>query len=95
MLTIQNYYRLCQKKIPLTNWQVEFCGERDDCYEISLINKQNGNGRLFELSRKSEYLQAGMWVYFFSENGKKTHSVITSDYMKDINSFLSTLGTLL
>jgi hypothetical protein len=95
MLTIQNYYRLCQKKIPLTNWQVEFCGERDDYYEISLINKQNGNTRKFELSRKSEYSQAGKWAYYFSENGKKLHSAITADYMKNIDNFLSGLGTIL
>jgi hypothetical protein len=95
MLTIQNYYRLCEKKIPLTNWQVDYCAERNDYYEIKLINKNNGNDRKFQLSRKSEYSQTGKWAYYFSENGNKLPSAITTDYMKDMNSFLSGLGTIL
>jgi hypothetical protein len=74
---------------------VDFCAERDDYYEIKIINKHNGNDRKFQLSRNSEYSSAGKWAYYFSENGKKLHSAITADYMKDINSFLSGLGTIL
>ena len=95
MLKIQNYYRLCQGIVPNTMWRVDYCTERDDYYEVKLINEVNGNERKFQLSRKSEYSQAGKWAYYFSENGKKLHSAITADYMKDKSNFLSGLGTIL
>jgi hypothetical protein len=76
-------------------WRVDYCTERDDYYEVKLINEVNGNERKFQLSRKSEYSQAGKWAYYFSENGKKLHSAITADYMKDKSNFLSGLGTIL
>jgi len=95
MLKILNHYRLCQKIIPKTAWKVDYFSENEDSYEVMLTNTISGNTRKFELSRKSEYSQAGRWAYYFSENGKKLHSAITADYMKNMDNFLSGLGTIL
>jgi hypothetical protein len=51
MLKIQNYYRLCQGIVPNTMWRVDYCTERDDYYEVKLINEVNGNERKFQLDR--------------------------------------------
>ena len=74
---------------------MDYCSEKDDFYEIKIINKHNGLGRKVQLSRKSEYSQTGNWAYYFSEDGTKLHSCLTADYMKDMNSFLSGLATIL
>ena len=95
MLKILNHYRLCQKIIPKTAWKVDYFSEQEHYYEVLLTNTISGNTRKFELSRKSEYSQAGKWAYYFSENGKKLHSAITADYMKNMDNFLSGLGTIL
>jgi len=95
MLKIQNHYKLCQKVVPKTYWEVEFFAERSEYYEVKLINKHSGKERKFQLSREKKYSQAGKWAYYFSENGKQLHSAITADYMKSMDNFLSGLGTIL
>ena len=76
-------------------WRVDYFIDKDDYYEVKLINEVSGNERKFQLSREKKYSQAGKWAYYFSENGKPLHSAITADYMKNIDNFLSGLGTIL
>ncbi len=95
MLKILNHYKLCQGIVPNTMWRVDYFSERDDYYEVKLINEVSGNERKFQLGREKKFSSAGNWAYYFSENGKPLHSGITIDYMKDKSNFLKGLGTLL
>ena len=95
MLKIQNHYKLCQEIVPNTMWKVDYFIDKDDYYEVKLINQLSGKERKFQLGKEKKYSQAGKWAYYFSENGKPLHSAITADYIKDKSNFLKGLGTLL
>jgi len=95
MLKIQNHYKLCQGIVPNTMWRVDYFIDKDDYYEVKLINEVNGKERKFQLGREKKYSPTGKWAYYFSENGKPLNSGITMDYMRDKSNFLKGLGTIL
>jgi len=91
MLTIQNYYKLCDKPIGRDGWYILFCGERPEHYEIKLEHAHLSSIKVYLQRQKSLHI-GGKSVYrICDENFKATIQSVTADYIVDINNLLKTL----
>jgi hypothetical protein len=91
MLKIQNHYKLCNKPVGVKGWEVEFCRERPEHYEIKLEHDHLSSVKVYLQRQKSLHI-GGRSVYrICDENFKATIQSVTADYIVDINNLLKTL----
>jgi hypothetical protein len=91
MLTIQNYYKLCQKPVGVKGWKIDFCGQRNVEYEIKLEHDNLLPIKVY-LQREPARVKNGENVYMFKrEDGTLTSIGITPSWIKDINNLLKSL----
>ena len=90
MLTLQNYSKLCAKPVGKLGWEVGFCNEQPDYYEIKLEHEHLSSVYV-RLQRKKTQM-SGREVYRFTDiHGTATRLGVTGDYIKDINNLLKSL----
>ncbi len=91
MLTIKHYYKLCSKSVG-KGWQVSFCDETDNHYEIKLVQSALHLSRKVYLQRKPSKVKGGENIYMFKKrDGTLTHIGVTASWIKDMNNLLKTL----
>jgi hypothetical protein len=91
MLTIQNYYKLCQKPVGVKGWKIDFCGQRNVEYEIKLEHDNLLPVKVY-LQREPARVKNGENVYLFKrEDGTLTSIGITTSWIKDMNNLLKIL----
>lgn len=94
MLTIKNYFKLCQQSVGTQGWVISFADETKDYYEIKLVHNVHPSMKV-RLQRKKTQA-GGKVVYRFTHpNGTPTNQCVTADYIEDINNFLKALSNLL
>ena len=92
MLTIQNLNRILNKKIN-QDWEVASIYEATSTYSITLRTERFPYQRVIELSRIGELQSNGNYEYFFiNEQGKKTHTSLRLEQIKDMNNILKALN---
>ena len=92
MLTIQNLNRILNKKVD-QNWEVASIYERVSTYVITIRTDRFPYQRVIELSRIADLQPNGKMVYFFiNEQGRKTHTSIKLEQIKDMNNILKALN---
>jgi len=90
MLTLQNYYKLCNKPVGKLGWKVCYCNEQPDYYEINLEHTRLPSVDVRLQRNKTE--MSGRKVYRFTDiYGTATNLGITGDYIKDMNNLLKSL----
>ena len=94
MLTIQNYYLLCNKPVGINGWKVGYCGEDSNFYEIKLEHKHLSSIKVY-LQRKKTLHIGDRFVYrFYDETHHATNQSVTIDYIADMNNLLKALNKL-
>ena len=94
MLTLQNYYKLCAKPVGKMGWEVGFCNEQPDYYEIKLEHEHLSS--VYVRLQINKTTMSVRKVYRFTDsNGIVTTQGVTADYITDINNFLKALSNLL
>jgi hypothetical protein len=92
MLTIQRYYKLCDKPIGIKGWRVDFCDETDKHYEIKLLNSSSQLSTKVYLQRKPSKVKDSENIYMFKrKDGTLTHVGVTASWIKDMNNLLKSL----
>ena len=94
MLTIQNYFKLCQKPVGTRGWMIAFADETKDYYEIKIVHSVHPSMKV--RLQRNKTIMSGRKVYRFTDsNGTATTQGVTTDYIGDINNFLKALSNLL
>ena len=92
MLTIQNLNRILNKKIN-QDWEVASIYEATSTYSITLRTERFPYQKVVELSRFVEFNNNGIGhYYFFNEQGRKTHTSLTIEQIKDMDNILKALN---
>lgn len=92
MLTIQNSNRILNKKIN-QDWDVGSINETISAYVIILRTDEFPYRRVIELSRIGELQSNGNYEYFFfNAQGKKTHTSLKLEQIKDIDNVVRALN---
>lgn len=94
MLTIQNINRLLNGKVG-TEWEVTSAFEGTSTYYITIKHTLGffPYQRVIELSRIADLQSNGNYEYFFiNEQGRKTHTSLRLEQIKDINNILKALN---
>ena len=95
MLTIKNYYKLCDKFLN-GGWKVDFCNETPQHYEISVTSGTTFTKKLIKLNREREShpITTDGAYYFYNNRDERVWSV-TAPYIADMGNMLSSLSFLL
>jgi hypothetical protein len=92
MLTIKHYYKLCSKSVG-KGWEVSFCDETDNHYEIKLVQSSSHLSTKVYLQRKPARVKDSENIYMFKkQDGTLTHIGITASWIKDMNNLLKSLS---
>lgn len=94
MLTIQNSYKLEGEKVG-KDWMVSSVYEKASTYSITIKSLHNHfpYQRVVELSRFVEFNNNGIaHYYFFNEQGRKTHTSLTLEQIKDTINIVAALN---
>ena len=71
-------------------WEVGFCNEQKDYYEIKLEHKQLSS--VYVRLQRNKTQMGGREVYRYTDsNGTATQQGVTLNYIKDINNLLKSL----
>jgi hypothetical protein len=90
MLTLQNYFKLCTKPVGKLGWEIGFCNEQKDYYEIKLEHKHLSS--VYVRLQRNKTQMGGREVYRFTDiHGTATQQGVTLNYIKDINNLLKSL----
>lgn len=90
MLTLQNYFKLCTKPVGKMGWEVGFCNEQKDYYEIKLEHQHLSS--VYVRLQRNKTQMGGREVYRYTDsNGTATQQGVTLNYIKDINNLLKSL----
>lgn len=92
MLTIQNLNRILNKKIN-QDWEVASIYESVSTYVITMRTERFPYQRVIDLSRFVEFYNNGIGHYFFfNEQGRKSHTSLTIEQIKDIDNVVRALN---
>lgn len=92
MLTIQRTYKLEGEKVG-QDWVVTSIYEKESTYSIIIRTDRFPYQRVVELSRFVEFDNNGIaHYYFFNEQGRKTHTSLRLEQIKDINNIVAALN---
>ena len=92
MLLIQNIEKLENQKVN-QDWVVFSVYKKASAYVIILRTDEFPYRRVIELSRIGELQSNGNYEYFFfNEQGKKTHTSLTIEQIKDIDNVVRALN---
>ena len=92
MLTIQNLNRILNKKVD-QHWEVASIYEKVSTYVITMRTERFPYQRVIELSRIGEFNNNGIGHYFFfNEQGRKSHTSLTIEQIKDIDNVVRALN---
>ena len=92
MLTIQNIEKLENQKIN-QDWVVASIYKKASTYSITIRSVFFPYQRVIELSRFVEFNNNGIGHYFFfNEQGRKTHTSLIIEQIKDMDNILKALN---
>ena len=92
MLTIQNIEKLENQKVN-QDWEVASIYKKASTYSITMRTERFPYQRVVELSRFVEFNNNGIGHYFFfNEQGKKSHTSLTIEQIKDMDNILKALN---
>ena len=93
MLTIQNYKKLEYQMLGPSDWVVSLVYEKASTYSITLRTERFPYQKVVEVSRFVEFNNNGIGhYYFFNEQGRKTHTSLTIEQIKDMDNILKALN---
>ena len=92
MLTIQNYYKLCGKPVGIKGWEVAYCGEDSNFYEIKLDHPHLSFVKVYLQRKKTLHIGDKSVYRFYDESRKATNQSVTIDYIADMNNLLKALN---
>ena len=91
MLTIKNFYKLCGKPLGRDGWEVAFCREADNWYEIKLEHPHLSSIKVY-LERKPTKTSNGRVAYMFrNADGELTQFGVTPDWILNMGNMLKAL----
>jgi hypothetical protein len=92
MLTIKHYYKLCAKPVGM-GWEVSFCDETNEHYEIKLVQSSSHLSTTVYLQRTPATVRNGENIYLFKRgDGATLTSIgISASWIKDMSNLLKIL----
>jgi hypothetical protein len=92
MLILHNIEKLENQKVN-QDWMVTSVYEKASTYSITIRTERFPYQRVLELSRFVELQSNGNYEYFFfNEQGKKTHTSLRLEQIKDMDNILKALN---
>lgn len=96
MLTIKNYYKICQRKLDIDEWDVSFCSEEKSTFEYVFgLRKQLFNGltetKKVQLSRIPIKVKNAGDNFMFKYDGISINVGVTADWIADIDNMIKVL----
>ena len=92
MLLIQNIEKLENQKVN-QDWVVSSVYKKASTYSITIRTERFPYQRVVELSRFVEFNDNGIGhYYFFNEQGRKTHTSLIIEQIKDIDNVVRALN---